>query len=195
MATTDKNVARGGASVGTVLLDRRNWVTEKRSGKKTAISKSSPALMIAEEDIKQLLSDWENVPGWIKAQVLARQPAYRHQGELMIEGDTLVFAGHDIKEGKEFTLEIPLASITDVGRRFSDQLKASIDPAFGIGGPVPFAVQYQHDGKTDTLYFNTSFKSCFAHTEGNNRHWYETLYRNTAKYQTAKLVGSRFSLQ
>jgi hypothetical protein len=181
--------------MGTVLLDRRNWVTGKRSGNKTVMSKSSPALMITEEDIRQLLSDWKNVPGWIKAQVSARQPAYRYQGELMIRGETLVFAGRDIKEGKDFILEIPLASITDVGRRFSDQLKASIDPAFGIGGPVPFAVRYQHDGKTDTLYFNTSFKSCFAHTEGNNRHWYEILYGITAKYQTAKLVSSRFSLQ
>ena len=175
--------------MGTVLLDRRNWVTGKRSGNKTVISKSSPALMIAEEDIKQLLSDWKNVPAWIKAQVSARQPAYRYQGELMIEGDTLVFAGRDIKEGKEFILEIPLASITDVGRRFSEQLKASIDPAFGIGGPVPFAVQYQQNGRRETLYFNTSFKSCFAHTEGNNRHWYETLYGILSECKRAKLSG------
>jgi hypothetical protein len=175
--------------MGTVLLDRRNWVTEKKSGKKTVISKSSPALMITEEDTRQFLSDWKNVPGWIKAQVSARQPAYRYEGELTIEDDTLVFAGHDIKECRDFLLEIPLASITNVGLRFSGQFKASINPAFGIGGPVPFAVQYQHNGRSETLYFNTSFKGCFAHTEGNNRHWYETLYGILAKYKGAKLVG------
>ena len=181
--------------MGTILLEQRNWTTRTQPEKKTKISKTSPALMITEEDIRQLLSDWKNVPAWIKAQVSARQPAYRYQGELMIQGETLVFTGRDIKEGKDFRLEVPLNSITVVGRRFSDQLKASIDPAFGMGGPVPFAVQYQHDGKTDTLYFNTSFKSCFAHTEGNNRHWYEILYGITARYQTAKLISSRFSPQ
>jgi len=175
--------------MGTILLDRSNWVTRTEAERKTRITKTSPALMITEDDIRQLLSGWRGVPAWIKAQVSARQPAYRYQGELMIEGDTLVFAGRDIKEGKEFILEIPLASITDVGRRFSDQLKASIGPAFGIGGPVPFAIEYQHNGKKETLYFNTSFKSCFAHTEGNNRHWYETLYGILAKYKGEKLLG------
>ena len=170
--------------MGTVLLNRRNWVTGKWVGTKTTIVRTSPALMIAEDDIGQLLSDWRSVPRWIKAQVSARQPAYRYEGELTVESDTLIFAGRDIKEGKDFILEIPLASITDVGLRFSEQLKASIDPAFGIGGPVPFAVQYQHNGRSETLYFNTSFKSCFAHTGGNNRNWHETLYGVLAKYKS-----------
>ena len=130
--------------MGTILLDRGNWATRTWAEKKTRISKTSPALMITEEDIRQLLIDWRSVPAWIKAQVSARQPAYRYQGELMIQGEILVFAGRDIKEGKEFILEIPLASITDVGLRFSEQLKASIHPTFGIGGSIPFAVQYQH---------------------------------------------------
>jgi hypothetical protein len=175
--------------MGTVLLDRTNWLTQKKSGKKTKIIKSSPALMITEDDIRQLLLDWKNVPAWIKAQVSARQPVYRYEGELTIKGDTLVFAGHDIREGKDFVMEIPLASITDVGLRFSEQLKSSVDPTFGIGGAVPFAVEYQHNGRSETLYFNTSFKGCFAHTEGNNRHWYETLYGIMAKHQGAKPVN------
>jgi hypothetical protein len=144
--------------------------------------------MIAEGDIKQLLADWESVPGWIKAQVSARQPAYRYDGELTIEGERLVFVGYDIKEGRDFILEIPLASITNVGLRFSDQLQESIDPAFGIGGPVPFAVQYQHNGRSETLYINTSLDNCFTHVEGNNRHWYETLYGILARYKEANSV-------
>ena len=175
----------------TVLVDRGNLAARKWVGKKTTISKTSPALMIAEEDIRQLLLDWNNVPAWIKAQVSARQPAYRYEGELAIEGDTLVFTGHDIKEGKDFNLEIPLASITDVDRRFSEQLRRSINPAFGIGGPVPFVVQYQHNGKSETLYFNTSFKSCFAHTEGNNRNWHETLYGILTMYRRSKVSAQR----
>jgi hypothetical protein len=177
--------------MGTVLLDRNNWVTDKQSGKKTKIIKSSPALMITEEDVRQLLRDWHSVPNWIKAQVSARQPAYRYEGELTIEDETLVFAGRDIREGKDFVLEIPLASITDVGLRFSEQLKSSIDPTFGIGGAEPFAVDYQHNGRNETIYFNTSFKASFAHTEGNNRHWYEIIYGIVAGHMGAELASGR----
>lgn len=177
--------------MGTVLLDRNNWVTDKQSGKKTKIIKSSPALMITEEDIRQLLWDWHSVPSWIKAQVSARQQSYRYEGDLTIADDVLAFAGHDIKECKDFVLEIPLDSVTDVGLRFSKQLEASIDPVLGIGGPVPFAIEYRHNGRSETLYFNASFKACFAHTEGNNRHWYETLYGIVAKHKGAKLPSGR----
>jgi len=177
--------------MGTVLVENRDLAAKMQGKKNRVISKTSPALMITEEDITQLLLDWRSVPDWIKHHVSTRQPIHRYEGELLIEGERLVFTGHDIREGKDFNLEIPLANITDVDRRFSEQLKASIDPAFGIGGPVPFAVEYQHDGRSETLYFNTSFKSCFAHTEGNNRHWYETLYEILTKYRRSKAVGQR----
>jgi len=175
----------------TILLDRRNSAARKWTGKKTKISKASPALMITEADIGQLLSEWSNVPAWIKGHVSTTQPTHRYEGELVIEDESLVFTGYDIKEGKDFNLEIPLASITDVSLRFSEQLKISIDHAFGIGGPVPFVVQYQHEGRSEALYFNTSFKSCFAHTEGNNRKWYETLYEILTKYKGSKPAGRR----
>ena len=175
----------------TILLDRRNLAARKWAGKKIKISKASPALMIAEEDIRQLLLDWDSVPAWIKGHVSTTQPTHRYEGKLAIEGDSLVFTGYDIKEGKDFNLEIPFASIIDVSLRFSEQLKSSIDHAFGIGGPVPFVVQYQHEGRSDALYFNTSFKSCFAHAEGNNRKWYETLYEILTKYRRLKLAGRR----
>ena len=182
---------KGGTSVGIVLVENRDLAARMWSKKNRVISKTSPALMITEEDITQLLSDWRSVPVWIKDHVSTRQPVHRYEGELLIEGETLVFIGHDIKENKDFYLEIPLSSVNDIGLRFSEQLKASIDRAFGIGGPVPFVVQYQHDGRSETLYFNTSFKSCFAHTEGNNRHWYETLYEILTKYRRLKAVGQR----
>ena len=182
---------KGGNRMGTVLVENRDLAARMWSKKNRVISKTSPAMMIAEEDITQLLSDWRSVPAWIKDHVSTRQPIHRYEGELLIECETLVFTGHDIREGKDFNLEIPLANITDIGLRFSEQLKASIDRTFGIGGPVPFVVQYQHDGRSETLYFNTSFKSCFAHTEGNNRHWYETLYEILTKYRRSKAVGQR----
>jgi len=180
--------------MGTALMDRGYSTAKVWGGKSRTPAKNSPALMITEEDITQLLLDWRSVPVWIKDHVSTRQPIHRYEGELLIEGKTLVFIGHDIKEDKDFYLEIPLSSITDIGLRFSEQLKVSIDRAFGIGGPVPFVVQYQHDGRSETLYFNTSFKSCFAHTEGNNRHWYETLYEILTRYRHQKLLTKETSL-
>ncbi len=170
--------------MGTVIIDKRNAAAKKKwLGKKNTISKTSPALMITEADIGQLLSEWNHVPAWIKHHVSYKKPIHRYEGELTIEGETLIFMGHDIKEDKDFNLEIPLASITDVSLRFSEQLEASIDRALGIGGPVPFVVQYQQGGSSETLYFNTSFQSCFAHTEGNNRHWYETMCEILTRYR------------
>ena len=115
--------------MGIVLVENRGLAVRGRGQKSRAISKMSPALMIAEEDIKQRLSDWRKVPSWIKDHVSTRQPIHRYEGELLIKGET--------------------------------------------------------------LYFNTSFKSCFAHTEGNNRHWYEMLYEILTKYRSSKAVGQR----
>ena len=168
-----------------VLVDRRTPILARRISN-TNISKTTPALMITEEDIRQLLSDWNSVPSWIKAHVWTRQPAHRYDGELVIEGHTLVYGGRDIKEREDFKLEIPFASITEVSLRFSDQLEASIDLTFGIGGPVPLAVEYRDNDRSETLYFNTSFGSCFSHMsnmEVSNRRWYDTLYETVTRYR------------
>ena len=77
-------------------------------------SNPSPAMMIGEEDIQELVREWDSVPGWVKAHVRARYPAHRHEGEIAIDGDSLVFYGRDIKEGKDRELKIPFDSIEEV---------------------------------------------------------------------------------
>lgn len=118
-------------------------------------SKISPALMIKKEDVEQLLLEWSNVPQWIKAHTLTRRPPHRYEDELAIEGQCLAFRGRDIKEGKDFEELIPLNKITEVSLGFDEHLRGSIDPSFGIGGPVPFIVHYQSNGGERTAYFNT----------------------------------------
>lgn len=147
--------------------------------------------MITEEDVEQLLYQWAIVPEWIKAHVLARCPAHRYEGELVIGDEKLVFSGRDIKAGEDFKLEIPFDGITDVYLGFSQDLKTSTDPAFGIGGPVPFAVCYQDNGRSQTIYFNTSFNNYLAHGETTNRKWYETLDEIVTKHRRFKLVSQR----
>jgi len=155
------------------------------------VNKRSNVVMITEEDVEQLLYQWAIVPEWIKAHVSARCPAHRYEGELLIGDEQLVFSGRDIKAGKDFKLEIPFDGITNVYLGFSEGLKASTNPAFGIGGPVPFAVCYQDNGKSQTIYFNTSFNNYLAHGDTTNCRWYETLDEIVTKYRRLKLVSRR----
>lgn len=162
-------------------------------------TKISPALMIKEKDIEQLLLDWSNVPPWIKAHTLTRRPPHRYEGELAIEGQCLAFRGRDIKEGKGFEELIPLNKITEVSLGFDEHLSGSIDPSFGIGGPVPFIVRYKNNGGEQTAYFNTNLNHYLLHRGNGNREWYETLedmidhnsYRELRKGRySAKYKGS-----
>ena len=139
------------------------------------ISKISPARMIKQEDIEQLLLEWSSVPQWVKAHISTKCPPHRYEGDLAIEGEHLVFRGRDIKEGKDFEEVIPLDSIIGVFFDFDKHLKGSIDPSFGIGGQVPFAVRYQSNGGEQTAYFNTYLSHHPIHMVNGNRKWYETL--------------------
>ena len=138
-------------------------------------AKISPALMIKKDDIEQLLVEWSSVPQWVRAHISTRYPPHRYEGDLAIEGDSLVFRGRDIKEGKDFEEVIPLDSISGVFFDFDKHLKGSIDPSFGIGGPVPFVVRYQSKGGEQTAYFSTYFSHYPIHILNGNRKWYETL--------------------
>ena len=148
-------------------------------------------VMITEEEIEQLLTEWNNVPAWIKAHVSPKCPAHRYEGELLIDGENLVFNGRDIKEGQDFKLEMPVGDITDINIGFSKFLKASIDPAFGMGGPVPFVVRYQNNGRSGTVYFNTTSDNYPPHQHINNRRWYETLGEIVTKNRRLRLENMR----
>jgi len=139
------------------------------------ISKSSPALMIKQDDVEQLLVEWANVPEWIRSHISTRRPPHRYEGDLAIENDYLVFRGRDIKEGKDFEEVIPLDSVIDVFFDFDEHLKLSTDPSFGIGGPVPLAVRYQSHSGEQTAYFNTCVSYYPFHIVNVNEEWYETL--------------------
>jgi len=150
------------------------------------VNNRANVVMITEEDIEQLLDEWSNVTAWVKTHVTAKRPAHRYEGELLLDGKRLVFGGRDIKEGKDFELQIPLDRIINVYVGFSKDLKEGTDTAFGIGGPMPFAVRYQHNGERQTLYFNTCSDNYPPHRQINNIWWYEELDKIIAKHRTVK---------
>ena len=139
------------------------------------IGKISPALMIKKDDVEHLLLEWSNVPQWVKAHISTRCPPHRYEGDIVIEGECLVFRGRDIKEGENFEEVIPFDNIIDVFFDFDKQLEGNTDPSFGIGGPVPFAVRYQSQAGEQTAYFNTYRAHYPIHIINGNREWYETL--------------------
>jgi len=151
------------------------WLLKKYRRRIIMMNEISPALMIKKDDIEELLSEWSNVPQWVRAHISTRYPPHRYEGDLVIEGEYLVFRGHDIKEGKNFEEAIPLDSIIDVFWDCDEHLKGSIDPSFGIGGPVPFVVRYQSKGGEQVAYFNTYLNHYPIHIINGNRKWYETL--------------------
>ena len=152
------------------------------------INKTSWVLMITEEDIDQLLGEWERVPVWLKLHLKPRCPAHRYEGELTIDDEKVVFHGRDIKEGTDYGIEVPFARVTSVGFGFSDRLKKTFDPAFGIGGPTPFTIGYRDAaGDNHTVYFNTSFPNYVAYGDQVNFDCYETLDNSVNEYRSWKI--------
>ncbi len=133
------------------------------------------AVMIGEDDIAAMLDAWEEVPTWLKMHLAAKRPAHRYEGQLEVDDERLVFQGRDMKEGRSFEIELPLAAIDKVSLGFGDLMQSTVDPVFGNGGPVPLAVHY-HDGAfSRTAYFNILADNFAPHITADNVRWYEML--------------------
>lgn len=154
-------------------------------------SEKTNAIMLMEEDVASLLAEWDRVPAWIKVHVAARRPAHRYEGQLVVGDESLFFVGRDMKEGRPFELEIPVESIDSVGLGFSERMQASIDPAFGSGGPVPFTVAFREDGCGRRAFFSTCADNYPAHMNASNVKWYETLDGILANRERRELTVQR----
>jgi len=133
------------------------------------------AVMIGADDIAAMHEAWEDVPAWLKMHLVAKRPAHRYEGQLEVDDERLVFHGRDMKESRPFEIEVSLAAITGVGLGFDDPTSDGVDPVFGNGVPVPFAVHY-HDGVcSQTAYFNVLADNFAPHITADNARWYEIL--------------------
>jgi len=63
-------------------------------------------LMTTEKDIEQLITEWVNVLGWIKTHFPIKCLTHRYEGELMINGESLVFNGRDVRDEKDCVPEL-----------------------------------------------------------------------------------------
>ena len=149
------------------------------------------AVMINKGDVELLLSEWDKIPSWIKIHVSVKQPTHRYEGQLLLQDETLLFRGRDMKEGRDFQLEIPLDAITEVNMGFDEEVAARIAFDFGTGGFEPFAVRYQDNGENQTVYFNTCPDNYRPHMNFNNRKWYRILEEMTTGNRTLEPVRTR----
>jgi len=155
------------------------------------VREKTNATIIMEEDIETLLTEWDRVPTWIKIHLSAKRPAHRYEGQLVLADGMLFFEGRDMKEGKRFEIEIPLESISGVGRSFSEKMEANIDPVFGNGGPVPFFVEFRESGQIQKVFISTCTDNYPAHINMNNVRWYEMLDEILANRELHKLPVTR----
>ena len=58
----------------------------------------------------------------------------RYEGELLVEGQDLVFRGRSVRWGKRFEEVIPLDEIIELSLAFDERLKDVIGPSFSTSG-------------------------------------------------------------
>lgn len=133
------------------------------------------AVMIGEDDITAMHDAWEEVPAWLKIHLAPKRPAHRYEGQLVIDDNRLAFYGRDMKEGKSFDIEVPLAAITDVGLGFDNPTLSGVDPVFGNGAPIPFAVYYDDGDCSRIAYFSILADNYTPHITADNIRCYEML--------------------
>jgi len=155
------------------------------------IARKSPALMIKETDIDQLLLEWCHVTHWVRAHISQRRPAHRYEGDLLLEDQRLVFRGRDLKDGKNYEEIVALDRIISVYPGFSKLLEGSSQPSFGIGGQVPLVVRYHSDAGEQTAYLHVCHDHYPLHLASGNLDWYEALRDAIHTAPQRQPVGAR----
>ncbi|MFC1964726.1 hypothetical protein ACFLWG_01805 [Chloroflexota bacterium] len=160
------------------------------SKKRPMMANNRPnVLMSTEKDIGQLIREWYSVPAWIKTRLPVKCLTHRYEGELLINGESLVFKGRENRGGRDCKMELPLDSIIDTYLGFSERLTNSVDPAFDMKGPMPFVVRYRDNGNSETLYFTTTANNDLSRK--NNLEWYITLSKVVTKNRRVRLLNWR----
>jgi hypothetical protein len=149
------------------------------------------AIMVNAEDIEQYLSEWGKVPTWIKIHVSIKYPLHRYEGQLILQDDILVFRGQDMKEGRNYHLEIPMEVIKEVQMGFSEDKDSRIAFDFGTAGFEPFGVLYQLNGENYTVYFYTCPDNYQPHMNFNTRKWYQMLEEMINGNGASRLVRTK----
>jgi hypothetical protein len=139
------------------------------------INHKTNALLIESEDVKSLLSEWNNVPGWIKIHLSFKRPIHRFEGQLFLNDKVLNFFGRDMKDGRDYHLEILLESITEVNMGFNEDDGARIAFNLGITGFEPVCIHFIANGEDRQIYSYICKDNYQPHINFNTQNFCQTL--------------------
>lgn len=130
-------------------------------------------LMAYEEDLKNR-SFWD----WMKAHTSGFRPLHRYEGVFELNEDRIIFDGKDIKEARDFNLEIPIKDITDVYLGWDEvfagfPMSRAGDRAYPWNKPL--RLRYQSDQEERTIYLFVRFHRRHGIRASDNKEVYEKL--------------------
>jgi len=130
-------------------------------------------LMAYEEDIKN-----RSLLDWMKAHTSGFKPLHRYEGGFELNKEKVIFDGKDVKEGKDFNLEILIKDITDVYLGW-DKVFTGF-PMSKAGDRTypwnkPLRLRYKSDQGERTIYLFVMFHHKWGIRASDNKEVYEKL--------------------
>ena len=125
-------------------------------------------LMAYKEDIKNR-DFWD----WVKAHTSFMKPLHRYEGVLESSEEKINFTGKDVKEDKDFNLEIATVDITDIHFGFDDVFTGWEERAAPWNKPLRVIYKFKEARKTIYLFMN--FHHRYAMRTSDNKEVYEKL--------------------
>ena len=129
-------------------------------------------LLSFDEDIKE-----RSLIDWFKAHISGFKPLHKYEGILELLEEKLVYAGKDIKDGKELKLEIKLKDIIDVYLGFDEIFKGREERAWPWNKPL--RIKFKQDDVERTIYLFVNFHYKYGVRASDNEEVHEKLVKLT----------------
>jgi hypothetical protein len=125
-------------------------------------------LMAYEEDVESR-GFWD----WVKAHTSFMKPLHRYERFLELSKEKITFTGKDVKEDKDFNLEIAIVNITNFHFGFDDVFTGWEDRAAPWNKPLNVRYKSKEGGKT--IYLFTNFHRKYGFRASDNKEVFEKL--------------------
>ena len=131
------------------------------------------SLMAYEEDIKN-----GKFTDWLKALTSGFKPLHRYEGIFELNEGAIIFEGRNVKEDKNFRLEIPIEKVTDVYLGWDDVFTGfpgnrAGDRAYPWNKPL--RIRYESEQGERTIYLFVHFHRKWGIRASDNKDVYEKL--------------------
>ena len=132
------------------------------------ILKKENTLLSFDEDIRN-----RSLIDWVKAHTSGFKPLHRYEGIFELNEGKLTFNGKDIKEGKEFSLEIKVEKIIEVYYGFDEVFKGREERAWPWNKPL--RIRFKENSAEKTIYLFVNFHHRHGIRTSDNEEVYQRL--------------------